>query len=233
MSAHKDVANLRAICGVEVGVTVKNDTENIVGVLVTSVEKESAAEKAGIVVTDRIIAVGTWAVNSPIDFDLSCLAWIQDNPGRPVPITMNKKGAQEKTTVQLTPLQAKILCAKIDVPSQSRQGCIVVFSNEDGKEVSRDFTDDLNIPRNTGKGEILFQGFLSIPSEGSYVFTLNIEGTGTMTLGGKDNEWIVEKRYPFHEVRLQDFPLTSDTDVAFRCYLAAASTAASVGGNGD
>ena len=47
----------------------------------------------------------------------------------------------------------------------------------------------------------------------------------------KANE--IQTTYPFHEVRLQDLPLTSDTAVAIRCYLAAASTAASVGGVGD
>ena len=57
--------------------------------------------------------------------------------------------------------------------------------------------------------------------------------TGTVESGATNVVTGVLSEYPFHELRLQGLPCLSDTDVTIRCYLAAASTAASVGGNGD
>jgi hypothetical protein len=193
LSALNSVANSRAIYGLATGMTVVNDPKNDSGVLVVSAKKDSAAENVGIAAEDRIIAIGEWAVDSPLDFELSSLAWMQDYPGQPIPMTVKKKSDQEETTVRLTPLLEAIPRAKVDVQTLNRQGCVVVFKNEEEKELSHDFTDALDVSRFNEKGEILFEGFLSIPHEGSYVFSLNTAGAGTMTLRGEGEDWIVEK----------------------------------------
>lgn len=197
LPALNDTANSRTISGLETGILtgIDNFPENIRGVLVSRIKKDSAAEKADIVVGDRITAIGQWAVSTQLDLELSCLAWTLNHPDQPMPITLSKVNSQEEITIELTLLPAKISCSKVDARELS-QGTMVTFKNAGGVTVFHKRTQDLTIPRFEGKGEILFQGFLAIPDEGSYVFTLNMPGIASLTLGGKSEEFIVEKILP-------------------------------------
>ena len=187
----KKVANTATLFGRVLDLAVRDNDRG--ELIICGPIKDSAAEKYGLKVGDRLTAIGPWTVNNETDFWLSTLAWCLENDNKAVPLTIQSSGTADTRIVELPWIEQKLQPDR-SFSEDLKPGCRTVVTDKwnPAVRISSGWSEVLTCPGFSPNTKCELSGFIQIPREGSYAFYVTVPGTAKLKIG---RDFVIEKNH--------------------------------------